>query len=71
MVASDEGADRERANGAAARDVVAGAALVALGVAVGGSAFDGRADALDYVFDGLGLAWIAWAVVRLIANARA
>ncbi len=61
---------RERANGAALRDALAGALLLGLGVATGGSILDGRADALDYVFDGLGIAWLCWGAVRLAVNAR-
>lgn len=62
--------DREGTNSAALRDLLAGVALLALALAVGGSSLDGRADALDYVFDGLAIAWISWGGLRLAVNAR-
>lgn len=44
---------------AAIRDIVLGAALLGVGLLTGGSTLDGRADGIDYVFDGLALGWIA------------
>jgi hypothetical protein len=55
---------------AAIRDLVIGAALLGLGLVTGGSTLDGRADGIDYVFDGLALGWIAWALVRLARRPR-
>lgn len=61
---------REGARAAALRDVAAGAVLLALGLLTGGSSFDGRADAIDYVFDALAIAWVTWGAVRLALHAR-
>lgn len=66
----DANGDRERTHTAALRDVVAGVVLLAIGLATGGSVLDGRADALDYVFDGLAITWIAWGALRLAMHAR-
>ena len=55
---------------AAIRDLVIGAALLGLGLVTGGSTLDGRADGIDYVFDGLALGWIAWGLVRLVRGPR-
>jgi hypothetical protein len=55
---------------AAIRDLVIGAALLGLGLVTGGSTLDGRADGIDYVFDGLALGWIAWGLVRLVRRPR-
>jgi len=56
---------------AAIRDIVLGAALLGVGLLTGGSTLDGRADGIDYVFDGLALGWIAWGLVRLVRRPRA
>ncbi len=73
MSEADQGASAasERTNAAAIRDVLAGAALLAFGLIVGGSALGGRGDGVDYVFDALAAGWIGWGVVRLVLNARA
>jgi hypothetical protein len=62
--------ERERTHTAGLRDVLAGLALLALGHVATGSTLDWRADALDYVFDGLALAWIAWGALRIAVRAR-
>lgn len=56
---------------AAIRDLLLGAALLGVGLVTGGSTLDGRADGIDYVFDGLALGWIAWGLVRLARRPRA
>lgn len=63
-------ASAELTRRAAIRDLVIGAALLGLGLVTGGSTLDGRADGIDYVFDGLALGWIAWGLVRLVRRPR-
>lgn len=60
----DDDPSREATSAAALRDVLAGVALLALGAVTGGSVLDGRADAIDYVFDGLAIAWIGSGALR-------
>jgi hypothetical protein len=66
----DADADAEYTLQAGMRDLALGLALLAVGVVTGGSALDGRADAMDYVFDGLAFVWILWGLVRLVPRKR-
>lgn len=70
MTRTDDDPAREATPAAALRDVVAGALLLALGLVTGTSVLDGRADAIDYVFDGLGVGWIAWGALRFAIRSR-
>jgi hypothetical protein len=56
----------ERRANAAIRDILAGAALLALGLLTRSSSLDGGADGIDYLFDAIGLFWIGWGVFRLV-----
>lgn len=69
--ASHEDPDREHGRGAALRDILAGAALIGVGLVTGGSTLDGDFDGVDVFFDVLGGAWIAWGLVRLVLIRRA
>jgi len=40
------------------RDLIGGAVLIGIGLAMGGSVFTGDPTILDWVFDGLGTFWI-------------
>ena len=59
-------AARDLGVGAAVRDVVAGAALLAIGLIAGGASWAEGADGVDVAFDLLGVAWILWGVARLV-----
>lgn len=66
-MAADPKADpaRELELGPALRDVLLGAAILALGWITGGSAFDADRDRLDVFFDVLGGALLLWGLARL------
>lgn len=66
MAARSDDPARELGRAAAVRDLVAGLALIGLGVLVGGTSLDGQGDGFDHAFDTLALFWIAWALVRLV-----
>ncbi|HEX5136185.1 MAG TPA: hypothetical protein VFY93_04375 [Planctomycetota bacterium] len=66
-VAQPSGDDARRAHGI--RDLVGGATLIGIGLLFGGSIFTGNPSALDWMFDGLGVFWIAKGVYQ-IATAK-
>lgn len=51
------------------RDLIGGATLIGIGLLFGGSIFTGNPSALDWIFDGLGIFWIAKGVYQ-IATAK-
>jgi hypothetical protein len=51
---------------AGVRDMIAGAVLLAIGLATRASTFDGLpSDALDHVFDALAIFWFVWGLARV------
>jgi hypothetical protein len=52
------------------RDIIAGAVLIGIGFALGGSVFMGDFSISSCIFDGLGVFWIGRGVYKL-ASARA
>lgn len=62
--------EREHGLGPALRDVLAGVALLGLGLWTGGSTLDGDFDRLDVFFDALAALWILWGVARLALARR-
>jgi len=59
--------DARRARGI--RDLVGGATLIGIGLLFGGSIFTGDPSLLDWIFDGLGIFWVAKGVYQ-IATAK-
>jgi hypothetical protein len=51
------------------RDLVGGAVLIGIGFLFGSSIFIGNATTLDWIFDGLGIFWIAKGIY-LLATAK-
>ena len=47
----------EAKRSAGVRDLLGGLALIGVGLLMGGSVFTGNADAIDWIFDGLGTFW--------------
>ena len=47
-------------------DIISGVVLIGIGFVVGGSVFMGDATWLDYLFDGLGIFWIARGIYKMV-----
>ena len=47
-------------------DIISGLVLIGIGFVVGGSVFMGDATWLDYLFDGLGIFWIARGIYKMV-----
>lgn len=48
------------------RDLLAGLLLLGIGVLTGGSSLGAEPDAVDYLFDVVGLLWASWGLVRIM-----
>ena len=48
------------------KDIIAGVVLIGIGFLFGGSVFLGNPGLLDYIFDGLGVFWIAKGIYRMV-----
>ena len=56
----------ETKSGSGVGDIIAGVVLIGIGFLFGGSVFLGNPGLLDWVFDGLGVFWIAKGIYRLV-----
>ncbi|MEK7270076.1 MAG: hypothetical protein AAB215_03935 [Planctomycetota bacterium] len=52
-------------------DIIGGLLLIGVGFALGGSVFMGNFDALNLVFDGLGILWIGKGIYKLSTRGSA
>lgn len=50
------------------KNIIWGIVIIAIGLVNGHSVFTGHAEALDYVFDGLGVFFIGLGIFRMIQN---
>lgn len=68
-----EGAPRpptgeEQRRGQGVRDLIGGGVLIGIGFMFGGSVFTGNPTFLDWIFDGLGIFWLAKGVYLLATS---